>query len=266
METNADAQNDGGRDAHQNRPKTDGKQGRRAAPDAPKAEAPKPTGPSEVPVRVDFGGGWLDVPRFADPTSFIVNCAISPLVSLKHWPYERNAGIGGSAAYNILMGNNAVKTELQSGAGWQDPAIIYETGLCAWVPGITPVLAIKTPGEWLRGTMALLWTGKPHSTPSLVGMTRNMAMIAEAGRVCAGAVKHASMPMLVTGVNASYQAQLQEGMDPLPTFGEAAKKYCGSGFGGYGLFLFTNPTERDSFVGCGPDRIAVEPFLRLVGA
>lgn len=47
--------------------------------------------PTEAPLRVDFAGGWLDVPRFSRPGAFIVNCAISPLVSLREWPYETHA-------------------------------------------------------------------------------------------------------------------------------------------------------------------------------
>lgn len=222
--------------------------------------------PERVPLRVDFGGGWLDVPRYADPNSFVVNCAITPMVSLADWPYHLGGGLGGSAAYKLLLGENSLQSELNAGVGWQDPAVISETGLCAWVPGGKPTLAIKTGGDWLRGLMAVMWLGKAHNTPSLVGLSHNLALIADAGRVCCAAVKHASLPMLVTGINKSYEAQLQEGMESLPTFGEAAKKYCGGGFGGYGLFLFTNLTERDSFVSSGSDRIAVEPFLRPVGA
>ena len=55
--------------------------------------------PGQAPLRVDFAGGWLDVPRFARPGGGIVNCAISPLVSLRHWPYRARAGLGGSGAY-----------------------------------------------------------------------------------------------------------------------------------------------------------------------
>jgi mevalonate kinase len=214
---------------------------------------------------VDFGGGWLDAPQFARPDSFVANCAITPMVSLKKWGYEQNGGLGGSAAYNILMGNNAVETELTSGVGWQDPAVIYETGLCAWVSGPRPVLDIKTNPDWLRGLMALFWTGKPHNTPSLVSNSRNWDMISAAGLICRNAIRSSSFMTLVNGINTSYAAQRQEGMDDLPAFGEMAKKYCGGGWGGYGLFLFTNPTARDTFVGAGSGRIAVEPYIRHPG-
>ena len=128
-----------------------------------------------------------------------------------------------------------------------------------------PVLDVKTSGEWLRGLMALGWTGKPHNTPSMVSNTRNLALISEAGRICRNAVRAGAFMTLVTGVNMSYQAQRQEGMDDLPSVGEIAKKYCGGGFGGYGLFLFTNSTNRDTFVAAGRGRIAIEPFIRNPG-
>jgi len=265
MGTNANAQDEGGRSTDPNQHKIE--QSRRAAKSiplpyiAPATLAP-PTGPKEVPVRVDFGGGWLDVPRFARPNSYVVNCAITPMVSLKHWGYERNGGLGGSAAYSVLLGNNAVETELQLGIGWQDPAIISETGLCSWISGPRPVLDMKTSGEWLRGLMALCWTGKPHNTPSLVSLNRNWDLIVEAGHMCRNAVRASSLPLLADGINTSYAVQRQEGMDDLPVVGEAAKKYCGGGFGGYALYLFTNSTSRQAFVAAGPGRIAIEPFIR----
>ena len=55
--------------------------------------------PAYAPLRVDFGGGWLDVPRHARKGAFIVNCAISPLVSLTNWGYEQQSGLGGSGAW-----------------------------------------------------------------------------------------------------------------------------------------------------------------------
>ena len=85
--------------------------------------------PSQAPLRIDFAGGWLDVPRFARPGAHIVNCAISPLVSLHDWPYRPQAGLGGSGAYAMLRGNDGVRSELNLGVGWQDPAVIAETGL-----------------------------------------------------------------------------------------------------------------------------------------
>ena len=85
--------------------------------------------PDYLPLRVDFAGGWLDVPRHSREGEFIVNCSISPLVSLKSWKYEQRAGLGGSAAWAYLNGHDPIKSELDLGVGWQDPAVIKEGGL-----------------------------------------------------------------------------------------------------------------------------------------
>ena len=86
--------------------------------------------PKEAPLRVDFAGGWLDVPRFSRAGGLIVNCAISPLVSIRSWEYAKRSGLGGSAAWALLNGEDGVHSELNLGVGWQDPAVIAETGLC----------------------------------------------------------------------------------------------------------------------------------------
>ena len=129
--------------------------------------------PQEAPLRVDFGGGWLDVPRFARDGAYVVNCTISPTVSLRSWPYERNAGLGGSGAWAMLNGKDGVTAELGLGVGWQDPAIIAETGLCVWRSGPRPALELKTSGDFLRGRMALYWTGIQHSTPGVADQQRD---------------------------------------------------------------------------------------------
>jgi len=116
--------------------------------------------PEVAPLRVDFGGGWLDVPRLARPGAYIVNCAIAPTVSLRDWPYERNSGLGGSGAWALLNGRDGIGAELDLGVGWQDPAVVAETGLCVWRSGPRPELEIKTSGEFLRGCLALLWTDR----------------------------------------------------------------------------------------------------------
>ncbi len=138
--------------------------------------------PEVAPLRVDFGGGWLDVPRLARAGAFIVNCAIAPTVSLRAWPYERNAGLGGSGAWALLNGKDGIGSELDLGVGWQDPAVIAETGLCVWRSGPRPVLDVKSSGEFLRGRMALYWTGVPHDTPAIVAGARDYEAIARAAR------------------------------------------------------------------------------------
>lgn len=211
--------------------------------------------PHEAPMRVDFGGGWLDVPRFAREGTYVVNCAISPTVSLRHWPYERNAGLGGSAAWALLNGKDSVASELGLGVGWQDPAIITESGLCVWRSGRVPVLELKHHAGFLQGRMALYWTGKQHSTPGVADLGRDYEGIARAGALAREGVWKEDLRKLAEGVKASYGVQRGEGMDPLP--GEAphaalarcaplAWKYCGGGFGGYALYLFAETAQRDA--------------------
>lgn len=48
-----------------------------------------------------------------------MNCAIEPLVSLHSWPYEKSSGLGGSAAWAALNGENCLRSELDLGVGWQ---------------------------------------------------------------------------------------------------------------------------------------------------
>lgn len=257
--------------------------------------------PSEVPLRVDFGGGWLDVPRYARPNSFIVNCAISPLVSFSNWPYERSSGLGGSAAWAALRGGaeESFANEERLGVGWQDPAIVMETGLCVWRSGQHPSLDLKTDGAWLRGRMALVFTGIEHNTPSNVDNQRDFDIIQNAGDMAREAVlmgatcsvRAESTPTqelrdalasLIGAMRLSYMAQLHEGMvdvlkdgeicESLETAyasGECAIKYCGGGFGGYVLVLFTNAHARDHFVGEDEkegvaSRLKIEPYIRNI--
>jgi cytidyltransferase-like protein len=203
--------------------------------------------PQEAPLRVDFAGGWLDVPRFARPDGYIVNCAISPTVSLHAWPYEHNAGLGGSGAWALLNGKDGVSSELDLGVGWQDPAVIAETGLCVWRSGRRPELEVKSDGAVLSGRLALLWTGRSHSTPALTERPRDFAAIARAGRTAREAVWRQDLAQLADAVRQSYAVQRAEGMDPLPDDvpGAHACKYCGGGFGGYAVYLFADSVARD---------------------
>ena len=217
--------------------------------------------PQVAPLRVDFAGGWLDVPRLARPGAHIVNCAISPLVSLHEWPYEKFSGLGGSGAWALLNGEDGVASELDLGVGWQDPAVIRETGLCVWRSGPRPRLALKTDGAMLAGRMGLLWTGGGHSTPDNVGKSRDYDLIQRAGDLAARAVHAADVAMLAEAVGLSYQVQRAEGMSPLPTVpGALATKYCGGGWGGYALVLFPDAASRDAQVATGAIR-AIEPHI-----
>lgn len=84
--------------------------------------------PQWTPLRVDFGGGWLDVPRHAIEGAVVVNLAVTPGVSSRDWgKYRIKSGMGGSAANSILKGEDGVKSEVEElGVGWQDPAVIKE--------------------------------------------------------------------------------------------------------------------------------------------
>lgn len=220
--------------------------------------------PTEAPLRVDFAGGWLDVPRFSRPGEFVVNCAISPLVSLREWPYQKQAGLGGSGAWALLNGRDGVDSEIDLGVGWQDPAVIRETGLCVWRSGHKPVLDFKHNGDFLAGRMAIYWTGTQHDTPGVANLPRDYDRIAESARAARAGVLHADIHQLAEGVKLYHATQLDEGMDPLPDVaGSIARKYCGGGYGGYALYLFDSAGARDAAVSSIAELRAVEPFCRV---
>ena len=220
------------------------------------------TAPECVPARVDLAGGWLDLPSRAQSDGLIVNCAITPGFRLGEDRYPPGAGLGGSAAIAILEGHDGVTSELVAGVGWQDPAIIKETGLCVWKSGPRPELVIKRNPEILRGKLALWWTGKQHATAILEQKSRNYEKIVEAGKIAATGVEKNRLLDLILAVDRSYDIQLEEGMDALPTGVCAARKYCGSGWGGYAMYLFSHQDHRDNFVASVSDTIVVEPYIR----
>jgi cytidyltransferase-like protein len=218
--------------------------------------------PDRAPLRVDFAGGWLDVPKFARTGAFVVNCAISPTVSLQDWPYEKRSGLGGSGAWALLNGECGVDSELHLGVGWQDPAIIRESGLCVWNSGPTPELSLKRDGAVLKDKMAIYFTGSEHDTPARVDHARDYDLIEKAGAKAAAAVEANDIKQLGEAVRLSYQVQIKEGMEPLPEAPESiGYKYCGGGFGGYAVYLFPDRQSRDSFASQHREAKAVEPYL-----
>jgi cytidyltransferase-like protein len=217
--------------------------------------------PKEVPLRIDIAGGWLDLPSMAIAGSYIVNCSITPKVSLADWRYEIGGGLGGSAACALLSGKNPVESELGIGVGWQDPAVIMETGLCVWRSGDRPVLDIKVNPEILAGKMALLWTGAPHNTPMNASKSRDYSIISDAGYQAAISVRGSNLNGILKAVRMSYEAQIREGMRPLPSYYECAKKYAGGGWGGYAVYFFDNRTSRDSFVSSIEGSVSIEPYI-----
>lgn len=205
--------------------------------------------PKSVPVRVDFAGGWLDVPKFSLQDAFIINCTIVPEMSLDKCPYEKGGGIGGSAAYALLCGKEPIEAELNMGVGWQDPAIIMERGLCVWRSGVKPILEAKFNPDWLYNRMGLYWTGKRHSTVDLLNLKRDYQLINWAGLRAYEACFKKQLATMCLAVNESYFQQVKdEGMEELPNFGESAKKYCGSGHGGYALYMFRDEYKRVEFL------------------
>lgn len=217
--------------------------------------------PTEAPLRVDFAGGWLDVPRHAREGAYVVNCAISPLVSLREWGYEKRSGLGGSGAWALLNGENGVDAELNLGVGWQDPAIIRETGLCVWRSGPRPMLDFKRNGEMLAGKMAILWTGAEHDTPDFADNQRDYDKIEASSKLAREGVLHEDLDKLAEGVALYHEAQLDEGMQPLSQIsGSLAHKYCGGGHGGYGLYLFRSQHDRDAAVAEHEEMRAIEPY------
>jgi hypothetical protein len=216
-------------------------------------------------MRVDFAGGWLDVPRYSREGAYIVNCAISPTVSLHDWPYEKRSGLGGSGAWALLKGENGVTSELDLGVGWQDPAIIKETGLCVWKSGTQPVLYMKRDGALLEGRMALYHSGTDHDTPGAVDQDRDYDLIEKAAAIAKEAVERNDLAMLGEAVSVSYKMQMKEGMVPLPEAeGCLGRKYSGGGFGGYAVYLFATPAQRDAFVDSEEAARPVEPYLAPV--
>lgn len=222
--------------------------------------------PQHVPLRVDFAGGWLDVPENAIPGEYIVNCSISPTVSLKEWGYRQGAGLGGSGGWSVLNGWDPVNSELGLGVGWQDPAVIAETGACVWCSGPHPVLDFKNTGEFLAGRMAVYDTRIKHDTPGLAALKRNFEKIAKAGRVARLGVQEKDINVLAVAVQLSYQLQLEEGMDPLPEVGDClAHKYCGGGHGGYALYLYETPEARAAALADCEYLYPIEPYCRTFG-
>jgi cytidyltransferase-like protein len=214
--------------------------------------------PAEAPVRVDLAGGWLDVPRFARDGGYIVNCSVSPMVSLYSWPYETCAGLGGSGAYALLMAKDGVESELANNVGWQDPAVITETGLCVWRSGARPILEFKSNPSFLNGKMSIYWTGTPHTTKDLANLDRDYDLLLEGSKVGREAVLASDYDKLCKAVEMTHEVQIKEGMEELPSFGEKARKYVGGGHGGYAVYLFDQRPYNKSL-------IQIEPFMKSFG-
>jgi cytidyltransferase-like protein len=217
--------------------------------------------PLSVPLRVDFAGGWLDSAACTKADGYVVNCTITPGVSLKEWNYTKKSGLGGSGAYAILTGQDPVETEKKFGNGWQDVAIIAETGLCVWEAGPYPVLVLKTAVDWLVGHLALLDTQTPHTVEDIKTLKRDLDLIRMASCVAKAAVVERDLQLLQVAIDTTYQSQIKEGMLPLPDYPGVTRKYCGSGWGGYALYLFLTIEQRRAFLETNPNARAIEPYI-----
>jgi mevalonate kinase len=160
----------------------------------------------------------------------------------------------------MLRGDDVAAIETAAGCGWQDHAVIQETGLCVWASGATPELVHQDSGEWLRGLMAIRWTGKSHCTSKIVDLPRDYEAIARAAIHAFKAVQRQSVHELAEAIDMTAEEQYREGMDDLPLWGLAAK-YCGAGHGGYAMYLFDEQEQRDRAVS-EKDMVAVEPYFK----
>ena len=112
-------------------------------------------------------------------------------------------------------------------------AIILATGLCSWRSGPEPVLEAQFNPDFLRGLMAIQWSGQAHDTEDLKRRKRDYNLIACAGREAYEGAKKRDPSQIAHAILTSYLVQRNEGMAKI-VFGSAtAAKYCGSGGGGY---------------------------------
>jgi len=117
--------------------------------------------PQEAPLRVDFAGGWLRRAAFRPAGRLhrqlrdLAHRVAAILALRTQCRTRRERGVGPA------HGKDGVDSELDLGVGWQDPAVIAESGLCVWRSGRRPDLELKTDGAFLRGRMAGILDREP---------------------------------------------------------------------------------------------------------
>jgi hypothetical protein len=95
----------------------------------------------------------------------------------------------------------------------------------------------------------------------MVDQKRDYEAIAKASLLARKGVMKSNLALLGQGIDASYAAQLKEGMSPIPEAQDClGRKYCGGGFGGYALYLFADLKSRDSFVAATSAARPIEPL------
>lgn len=193
-----------------------------------------------LPIRINFAGSWLDSPAHAVDGAFVVNCTVHPA-----------ALDDGSAVFNPKVCK----------VGWQETALLAETGLCVWRSGDRPVLESKHNPDWLCGLLALQRLLPQLKAEELVHMPRNYAERAEASRIAAKAASERNVTKLAEAVNMEHNAELEEGFSPVPSALNAlAYKYAGTS--GYAVYLFSDRISRDRF--CSTGAVPVEPYIANV--
>jgi hypothetical protein len=109
----------------------------------------------------------------------------------------------------------------------------------------------------------LYYTDVEHDTPGVTEKDRDYDLICKASRLAAEAVLHEDVDKLAQAVRMSYQAQIDEGMASLVDCEECfACKYCGGGWGGYALYLFSSNKDRDNFITKHSQAREIEPFIK----
>ena len=219
----------------------------------------------QLHLRVDLAGTWLA----SHPTEggFLVNCTIDTSVDRDSISKVKYSGLGGFSADRILHGDDEACSK--SVLGWQDSAILDETGLCCWVSGKVARLHFKRTPSLLAGKMALLWTEEREKDPDeIAAMKRDYDVIQAAGLEALQGIMSDDFDDLSLAVQYQYGSQMDEGMKPLVDFTDdgkcTAKKYCGIGWGGYALYLFNHVDDRHDFVEANEDATIIEPWMRYL--
>jgi hypothetical protein len=214
--------------------------------------------PDKVPLRVDFAGpSSFPVNVYPSTSVVVVNCAISPTVTLDDWPYLDRSGLADTYARSLLLDADP---SAWSDCFLPDFGILEETGLCVW--SLDPLkpqpLIEKREAAFLAGKMALWHTGKNCLE---VVARAPISAHAESSALAVAAVAAGNLTKLAEAINLTHNIQLSDGMEPLPSaFRSLAYKYVGDGFGGYALYLFPDKSLRDAF--CErPGAMAIEPYV-----
>ena len=115
--------------------------------------------------------------------------------------------------------------------------------------------------------MALWDTHIPHDTQTLSQRTRDIERIKEISKIARIGVLNEDVRILSLAIKLTYEEQLKEGMKEVPLLNEPGvigAKYCGSGHGGYVLYIFETEEARARLVDIFGNTgfIAIEPYCK----